>query len=150
MDNEEMLVPIDGEVEGDVNPEMDISGDAEVPTVITEKDYSKLDNLPVINDETVVGDLTSEDLHIVAVKTCAEWALLPQIQSRKGEIYIYSDYQHDDQGHNIPGIKIGDGNAYVVDLPFSTGTDTRITDEDIERWNGKVSVRLEGEKLIFY
>lgn len=150
MDNDEMLIPIDGEVDGNIDPEIEITGDAEIPASVYEHDYSKLDNKPTINDETVEGDLTSEDLHIVAVKTTAEWAELPQIQSRVGEIYIYSDHSTDGEGHNIPGIKIGDGNAYVVDLPFATGTDIRITDADIANWNGKVSVRVEGEKLIFY
>ena len=112
--------------------------------------YENLINLPEVNGETLIGDKSSEDLHIVAVKTSAEWALLTTLQSRQGEIYVYSDGAEDGEGNPIPMIKIGDGNAYVVDLPFATATDIRITDEDIQNWNDKVSVRADGENLIFY
>ena len=112
--------------------------------------YENLINLPEVNGETLIGDKSSEDLHIVAVKTSAEWALLTTLQSKQGEIYVYSDGAEDTEGNPIPMIKIGDGNAYVVDLPFATATDIRITDEDIQNWNNKVSVRADGETLIFY
>lgn len=112
--------------------------------------YENLINLPEVNGETLIGDKSSEDLHIVAVKTSAEWSELTTLQSRQGEIYVYSDGAEDAEGNPIPMIKIGDGNAYVVDLPFSTATDIRITDEDIQNWNNKVSVRADGETLIFY
>ena len=112
--------------------------------------YENLINLPEVNGETLIGDKSSEDLHIVAVKTSAEWALLTTLQSKQGEIYVYSDGAEDTEGNPIPMIKIGDGNAYVVDLPFATATDIRITDEDIQNWNDKVSVRADGETLIFY
>ena len=112
--------------------------------------YENLINLPEVNGETLIGDKSSEDLHIVAVKTSAEWAALTTLQSRQGEIYVYSDGAEDGEGNPIPMIKIGDGNAYVVDLPFATATDIRITDEDIQNWNNKVSVRADGETLIFY
>lgn len=113
-------------------------------------DYENLVNKPQVNDETLVGNKSAEDLHIVAVKTSAEWANLTTLQSRKGEIYVYSDGAEDGEGNPIPMIKIGDGNAYVIDLPFMTATDIRITDEDIAAWNNKVSVRADGETLIFY
>jgi len=112
--------------------------------------YENLINLPEVNGETLIGDKSSEDLHIVAVKTSAEWEELTTLQSRQGEIYVYSDGAEDTEGNPIPMIKIGDGNAYVVDLPFATATDIRITDEDIQNWNNKVSVRADGETLIFY
>lgn len=113
-------------------------------------DYNNLINQPSVNGVTLESDKSSEDLHIVAVKTSAEWALLTTLQSRQGEIYVYSDGAEDGEGNPIPMIKIGDGNAYVVDLPFATATDIRITDEDIQNWNNKVSVRADGETLIFY
>lgn len=39
----------------------------------------------------------------------------------RGAIIIYSDYARvevDGSGKNVPNFKVGDGNAYVVDLPF--------------------------------
>lgn len=114
-------------------------------------DYRNLIHKPIVNGETLVGEMDSEDLHIVACKTTAEWAELNTLQSIEGEIYIYSDGGGtDDQGHGIPKMKVGDGNAYVVDLPFSDSTDSRITNEMIAAWNDKVSVRVAGDQLIFY
>lgn len=112
--------------------------------------YKDLEGLPSINGITVIDNKTSEDLHIVAVKTTAEWQQVTTIVSKKGEIYVYSDYMQDEDGNDIPGFKIGDGNAYIVDLPFATLPDLRISADDIASWNNKVSVRIEGDRLIFY
>ena len=114
-------------------------------------DYRNLIHKPIVNGETLIGEMDSEDLHIVACKTTAEWAELTTLQSVEGEIYIYSDGGGtDSQGHGIPKMKVGDGNAYVVDLPFSDSTDSRITNDMIAAWNDKVSVRVAGDQLIFY
>ena len=91
---------------------------------------------------------------MVIVKTKAEWALLPQMMSRKGTIYVYSDYREETNPETgeityIPRAKIGDGMTYVVDLPFATMS---ITDEDIARWNDHVGVYVDEEthEMIFY
>ena len=137
-------------ISGTVNALGQISGGVTRAAIAYEKNYEILDNLPQVNDEELIGNKTSEDLHIVACKTSAEWAELITLQSRKGEVYVYSDAAEDENGEPLPMVKIGDGNAFVVDLPFVTAVDFRITQEDIDNWNGKVSVRLEGENLIFY
>ena len=137
-------------ISGSVNALGQISGGVDRAAVSYEKNYEILDNKPQVTDEELIGNKTSEDLHIVACKTSAEWAELITLQSRKGEVYIYTDAAEDDEGNPLPMVKIGDGNAFVVDLPFTTAVDFRITQEDIDNWNGKVSVRLEGENLIFY
>ena len=50
--------------------------------------------------------------------TSAYWASKPTLVSEQGSFYVYSDYfNYGDQA--IPGIKIGDGLAYVVSLPFT-------------------------------
>lgn len=63
--------------------------------------------------------------------TCDYWASQPTLISERGSFYVYSDYYYDDN-QPIPGVKIGDGSAYVVSLPF---TDKRmvehITDSSI-------------------
>ena len=135
---------------GDVAPRMQIGGEVTRAAVAYEKDYEILDNKPQINGVELIGNKTSEDLHIVACKTSAEWAALTTLVSMPGEVYVYSDGGTDAQGNPIPMIKVGDGNAYVVDLPFTTAIDFRITQADIDNWNGKVSVRIEGDRLIFY
>lgn len=90
----------------------------------------------------------------VIMKTKAEWAELPTLKSIKGCFYVYTDYrqEEDPETHeitNIPAMKIGDGEAYVIDLPFET---IAITEEDIARWNDHVGVIVDEEtgSLIFY
>ena len=135
---------------GDVVPLKQIGGGVDKAAISYEKNYLILDNKPQINGMELIGNKTSEVLHIVSCHTTAEWAALTHIVSRKGEIYIYSDATEDAQGNPVPMVKIGDGNAYVVDLPFSSAVDMRITAADIENWNNKVAVRIEGDRLIFY
>ena len=68
-------------------------------------------------------------------------------------MYIYSDarsYEEEYTENNetltrtvyVPGIKIGDGSAYVVDLPF-----VNVTSEQINFWNNKVNCYLEPELI---
>ena len=61
----------------------------------------------------------------VKIKTTEEWNGDISLISQKGVIYVYSDYiiEETESGEKInnPGIKIGDGLAYIVDLPFING-----------------------------
>lgn len=84
----------------------------------------------------------------IFIATTDEWNSSFQ-QSIYGGIYIYSDYRQENNVY-IPAIKIGDGNSYVVDLPFF---DTGVTETDRDFWNNKVSVRMstiDPEMLILY
>jgi hypothetical protein len=81
----------------------------------------------------------------------------------QGEVIIYTDYQTkswtvEEYGEtvtktvNIPGLKIGDGLAYVQDLPFVdeelreklmnhiNNMDIHVTLADKEFWNNKVNI----------
>ena len=109
--------------------------------------------------------------------TTAHWNDAHDFIPLMGEIIVYTDYktiQKEIGGEtttvNVPGIKIGTGNAYVQDLPF-TDTDTRntllqhIEDMDMHTtlgekmyWNNKVNIddsyakvygELEEETLVF-
>ena len=51
-------------------------------------------------------------------KTTAQWNAQYELVSRKGVIYIYSDHSKDHEGRDVPGFKVGDGNAYLIDVPF--------------------------------
>lgn len=81
----------------------------------------------------------------VITHTTAEWAQLTSLVSEEGVIYVWSDYKTEG-GVTYPGMKIGDGLAYVVDLPFATEP---ITSAQITKWDNKVSVDINGENLIF-
>ena len=86
----------------------------------------------------------------------AEWAQNPHFMSVKDVLYIYTDYREETDPEAgqitlIPAIKIGDGMAYVVDLPFAT---LAITPEDIARWDAGSGLNAEVDEethtLIFY
>ena len=54
-------------------------------------------------------------------RTTEEWNQARGYIPNKGEIVVYSDYktiEKDGEQINIPGVKIGSGNAYVQDLAF--------------------------------
>lgn len=92
----------------------------------------------------------------VIVKTSSEWAENPSLVSVRGTIYVYMD------SDNVR-IKIGDGNAYVVDLPFVsvTGDDfsdhinntvIHVTAAEKAAWNNKwrgYMTTADGENLVF-
>ena len=89
----------------------------------------------------------------VICDTTAGWALKGSTISEEGFIYVYTDYQTVD-GVNIPGVKIGTGNAYIVDLPFIdqiyathiADTVMHITQEEREFWNNKVTCYIDPNK----
>lgn len=91
--------------------------------------------------------------------TTANWNIQASMVSERGSVYIYSDHQQIDDGLGnityIPGIKVGDGSTYVIDLPFDTdlivsvinnhiaNTSIHITSNERTLWNGKVSVAID-------
>ena len=50
----------------------------------------------------------------------------------QGSILVYSDYRQDEQGNNIPGIKVADGTTMVQYLPFITEQSDEVADEALE------------------
>ncbi len=94
--------------------------------------------------------------------TTANWNAQTTMISEAGAIYIYSDYSEVD-GVKVPGIRIGDGMAYLADLPFASqetmsilsrhinDTDIHITARERAFWNNKVTSvldRLDAENLV--
>lgn len=82
----------------------------------------------------------------ILFNTKAEWDAQPQTVGVKNTIYIYTDYRTDEDGNEIMGIKLGDGNAYLIDMPFTdeaflnhiNDTTIHITAEERAFWNEKV------------
>lgn len=147
-----------------------LNGGLNVPKTATvlEKDYNKLINKPQINGVELIGNKTSQDLYIVSENTTAGWNSTPLYLPKLGEICVYTDHTtvQDDMGHDItyPGIKIGDGNSYLIDMPF-VGDDIRylllqrikshedntivhITQEERVFWNNKLNLDVDDEELI--
>lgn len=101
------------------------------------------------NDSAYIPLSGGEETEKVIAKTTAQWAETPSLISRYGVMYIYTDYRQEN-GVYIPAIKIGDGNAYVIDLAFF---DTGVTEADRARWDNKVAVKLsplDAENMILY
>ena len=86
----------------------------------------------------------------------AGWSTQTSLVSERGAIYIYTDKTYLAAGGTTtaPGVKIGDGLAYVVDLPFQSdliGEEVlqevaemsgSVTEEERQFWNHKVSAYL--------
>ena len=65
------------------------------------------------------------------------------IPSELNALYIYTDYDTDEQGL-VPALKIGDGVHSVPTLRFiSAGSAAEITDEDVDSWNNKVTAAID-------
>lgn len=83
--------------------------------------YSTTEEIVELIDEAVetIG-------YAVWVDSTANWDAQPTLISKSHSIYVYYDkysYVRDGQTILIPGLKVGDGNAYLIDKPF--------VDEDI-------------------
>lgn len=96
---------------------------------------------------TIIGERLSNKP--IVSNTTAGWNSQPSLISEKDRIYVYTDYQMvDDQP--VPGLKVGDGNAYLIDIPFISFGD--VTPEERAIWNNKVSAAMsteDAENLIF-
>ena len=145
-----------------------MSGSVSVPKAQLVKDYNQLANKPQINGVTLSGNLTSGDLQIVSENTTSGWNSNPQYLPKKGEICIYTDYYilQDNMGNDVayPAVKIGDGNAYLIDAPFLgeaeryiilqrldghiNNSTIHVTPEEKVFWNNKLNYNVVDEELI--
>ena len=87
-----------------------------------------------------------KEQNLVFSNTVEGWNSQPSLISKKGAIQIYTNYSQNEEGKNIPAFKVGDGLAYLIDLPISdekfwehiNDTEIHITQEEREFWNNKV------------
>lgn len=96
----------------------------------------------------------------ILFNTVEGWRAQVGLVGQANTIYIYTDYQEDEDGNPIAGVKVGDGNAYLIDAPFLdtiyyehvNDTDIHITAEEREFWNNKVRCYyslLDDETVVF-
>lgn len=150
-------------LDGDLNINETLDGEFGRYTQVGTYDYEGLINQPAINGNILIGDKTGAELgliseadlsdalasrgivpHKIYFDTTADWAAQTSLVSEENAIYVYTDYKSVD-GYNIAGFKIGDGLAYVVDLPFTDtlyarhieDTTIHITQTEREFWNNK-------------
>lgn len=75
--------------------------------------------LDVTDDhETRIANLEAASASSILYATKAYWDRQLTFVPPRGALIIYADRTVENDV-NIPGFKVGDGNAYVVDLPFS-------------------------------
>ena len=122
------------------------------------KQYLDLPGLQLYDRK--IKELIRQEITPIFYDTTANWDSQISLVSIRGAIYVYSDYQEDGDGNYIPGIKIGDGNAYLIDMPFTDclykehieDTVSHITAAERTAWNNKVRCymdTLDEERLIF-
>lgn len=129
-------------------------------------DFNVVGNLEVGFDNVTGIDAQFGSVYVVEANnrvlyaSTATWNSQPTLIGERGYIYIYSDWKQDGQGRNIAGFKIGDGNAYLIDAPFTDEATwehiedrvIHITQEEREKWNNKVTCYLsevQDDTLIF-
>ncbi len=94
----------------------------------------------------------------VLYATTATWNSQPQLIAKAGYIYLYSDWQENEQGQKIAGVKVGDGLAYLIDIPFQDGayfehiynSIIHITEAEREFWNNKVRCYIDANNQLVF
>lgn len=74
-------------------------------------------------------------------KKKSEWDADRDIIAEKDVLYIYSDYktiQKDGKQLLVPGLKIGDGVSYLIDIPFVNNLNSEFEDLLLDHINNKV------------
>lgn len=107
----------------------------------------------VLGRQPLAGSLSepSPGRKEIVSATTEEWNSKPTRVSVKDIVYVYTDYKVVN-GKNVPGLKIGDGVTYLIDLPFISGG-CEVTQEQIDSWNNKVSITIDPndqETIVFY
>jgi hypothetical protein len=96
--------------------------------------------------------------------TTEHWGEKPTFIPGKGAIIVYSDHNfiiRDGKQVEVPGIKIGDGLAYLIDLPFVgddlmdilenhiSNNEIHVSQEEKDFWNSKLNCNCRDEVLLF-
>ena len=114
---------------------------------------------PLILDIGSTTILSGSNIHI---DTTENWNAQKTLVAKKGHLYIYSDYRTIG-GIDVAAMKVGDGNAYLIDIPFLCGNSTaldnhiadsesHITQEERLFWNNKVTCFMSNgdeESIVF-
>lgn len=110
--------------------------------------------IDALNDAISSGDKE------VFYGTTEYWNNQPQLIPIRGCLYIYSDHTTDSSGTVLPGIKIGDGSSYLIDMPFVDkkyadhilDTLIHVSASDRSFWDNKVRCYLDPnntQRLVF-
>ena len=119
------------------------------------------------NRKLYIGDKEVSGGAAIHYGTTAYWNSQSTLVGENNHIYVYTDYTtitSNGETKNVPNIKIGDGNAYLIDNPFITtsveqlinlhinDTTQHITAEERTIWNDKIRCYLSennNETIVF-
>lgn len=119
------------------------------------------------NRKLYIGDKEVSGGAAIHYGTTAYWNSQSTLVGENNHIYVYTDYTtitSNGETKNVPNIKIGDGNAYLIDNPFITtsveqlinlhinDTTQHITAEERTIWNNKIRCYLSennNETIVF-
>jgi len=138
----------------------DSSAIHEVDTEISSVSTNPLQNQAIYAAIADAVDGLTDEIPKIEFDTKANWDSQVSKVGDENTIYIYTDYQQDEDDNNLAGIKIGDGNAFLIDLPFIDAnyqdhirdTDIHITAAERTAWNDKVTCYhslTESETVVF-
>lgn len=106
--------------------------------------------------EEVERYLSENNIAKLLSNTKENWNSNPGLISELGCIYIYSN-QYEKDGISYPGMKIGDGKAYLIDIPFVEShletlvndhindTSIHINNQERSTWNSHVTTFVSSE-----
>lgn len=115
------------------------------------------------NVQDALLELSPSIASIIDSDTTENWNIQVSLVSQKDHIYVYTDYA---EYNNVdyPGIKIGDGTSYLIDMPFVNGdvalkltthinnNNIHVTSNEKEKWDEKIRCYISpvnGETLVF-
>lgn len=123
--------------------------------------YDNLSNKPQINGVELSGNMSISDLRAVLSNTKAAWDADMWFVPLAGQIVLYTDYY----GQDKPAIKVGDGSAFLIDLPVAgeglaeqvasalglhaADRNIHVTSEKQSFWDNKLNYEVAGEELKF-
>ena len=104
----------------------------------------------VSNVQSAIDILNARLEGAILYDTEENWNAQPQLISAKGSVYVYSNHEIYD-GRYIPGVKIGDGVSYLIDMAFIDDeyadhikdTIIHVSTEDREFWGDKVTCDID-------
>ena len=119
-------------------------------------------SISATNAQDTLVEIDSNLNQLIQSFPTSEWNKNPQLVAELNHIYVYTDH-FIYNNKEIPGIKVGDGTSYLIDMPFVdedradvinhiTNTDIHVAAQEKEFWNNKVRCflsPLDNEQLIF-
>jgi hypothetical protein len=117
------------------------------------------------NNITLTPNAQNKSIEISAASTVISgttsyWQTHGNVISTKDVLYVYTDWKTNSDNEDIPGIKVGDGLAYIADLPFTdelwashvVDNLIHVSAADRTNWDGKVTCYLDpnnSENIVF-